>query len=99
MQLKTKDKFESAEDLKGKVLVDLKDRVSDPVNPFGYIEPGHGLRGKLRFLSSDEDLDHMYSVHKRKPLQITLWCYGLSSIRGLKRSSTDCYDHGHICIS
>ena len=77
------------EDLKSKVLVDLKDKVSDPVDPFGYIEPGHGLCGKVRFLSSDEDLDHMYSVHKRKPFEVTLWCYGLSSVRGLKRSSTD----------
>ena len=41
----------------------------------GYIEPGHGKKGKQRELSDDEDLVQMYTLHKRKH-DILLWCYG-----------------------
>ena len=78
------------EALKRQVLVDYKEKVCDPIHPFGYIEPGHGLRGKLRFLVCDEDLHHMYCIHKKKPYEITLWCYGPSDVRGMKRSSSEC---------
>ena len=88
--LKTKAKFESVDDLKKQILADHKEKVCDPIDQFGYIEPGHGLRGKLRFLVSNEDLQHMYSVHKRKPYEVKLWCYGPSDVPGVKRSSTDC---------
>ena len=41
---------------------------------FGYIEPGHGLKGKLKLLTTDQDLVEMYSVYKTKR-EILLWCY------------------------
>ena len=31
----------------------------------GYIEPGHGQKGKLRELSTDDDLKEMYVLYKR----------------------------------
>ena len=88
VQLKTKERFQSIEDLKGQILVDHGERVCKPIHPFGYIEPGRGLRGKLRFLVCNEDLNNMYSVHKRKTYEVTLWCYGPPDARGVQRSST-----------
>jgi hypothetical protein len=32
----------------------------------GYIEPGHGQKGKLRELTTDDDLQEMYILYKRK---------------------------------
>ena len=40
---------------------------------FGYIEPGHGARGKQRWLTSADDLKDMYSTHQGKK-EILLWC-------------------------
>ena len=58
---------------------DLKLYVTGVVENFdgtlGYIEPGHGTKGKMVFLSDDDDLYEMYVVHKRKP-EVLLWCYG-----------------------
>ena len=58
---------------------DLKVYVNEAVENFdgaiGYIEPGHGTKGKMVYLSDDEDLYEMYVVHKRKP-DVLLWCYG-----------------------
>ena len=41
----------------------------------GYIEPGHGLSGKKKWLTSEYDLSDMYEASKGK-CDITLWCYG-----------------------
>ena len=38
----------------------------------GYI---HGQKGKMRELSTDEDLSETYILHKRKR-EVLLWCYG-----------------------
>ena len=54
------------------MLEELMDKVSKPKRQVGYIEPGHGLRGKQRCPSSDDDLDKMYEVYKKG--EITLWC-------------------------
>ena len=40
----------------------------------GYIEPGHGCKGKQRWLYSDEDLQEMYSIYSGKD-EILLWCF------------------------
>ena len=41
---------------------------------FGYITPGHGLKGKLNSITAEQDLLEMYSVYKNKH-NILLWCY------------------------
>ena len=41
---------------------------------FGYIEPGHGVKGKQRWLMNNEDVADMYTVHEGKK-EILLWCY------------------------
>ena len=40
----------------------------------GYIEPGHGLKGRQRWLSGDDDLQEMYRLHPNRN-EILLWCY------------------------
>ena len=89
LQLKTKQKFESVDDLKRQMLAEYREKIGEPIEQLGYIEPGHGLRGKQRWLSSNNDLNQMYLVHKKKPYEITLWCLGPSGERGVKRPSTN----------
>lgn len=40
----------------------------------GYIEPGHGLKGKQRWLTTDDDLVTMYECYTRTK-EIILWCF------------------------
>ena len=40
----------------------------------GYVEPGHGWKGKQMWLNNDEDIDDLYRVC-RKVKTILLWCY------------------------
>ena len=40
---------------------------------FGFIVPGHGLRGRKEWLYSDEDVEDMIKVHNGS--SVTLWCY------------------------
>ena len=76
---------------------DVKDQLSDllkcKVTDIGYIEPGHGLKGKQQTLVDDDDIDEMYDVYKMKRCGITLWCYtfadGGAAPRSKKRTSLD----------
>ncbi len=49
---------------------------------FGYIEPGHGAKGKQCWLTSPDDLIDMYTIHGRKK-EILLWC--LTADQGQKK--------------
>ena len=49
--------------------------VEAPFNTIGYIEPGHGAKGKQCWLSTDQDLIDMYDLFARKKCEILLWCY------------------------
>ena len=52
----------------------------------GYIEPGHGSKGKKVWLCNDSDLKAMYNAHNKKKV-INLWCYTEKKCsRGKKRS-------------
>ena len=56
---------------------------------FGYIEPGHGLKGKKEWILDDDDLKHFLGKYQSNNKELTLWCYsqGLSHCkRGSKRS-------------
>lgn len=74
------------------LLDELKDylRAIEDVDPsldqLGYIEPGHGARGRQLWLSSSEDLKDMYSLYDNKG-EILFWCYGIkpSSVVSDKR--------------
>ena len=89
-------KFEKLEKLKWQVGESLKDAVENPVKTIGYIEHGHGMRGKQRWLTTDEDLVDMYEHFSSKnDAEILLWCYSpqegnttsgsTSTVRGEKR--------------
>ena len=51
-------KFTSIEDIKDKLSELLKCKVAE----IGYIEPGHGLKGKQQTLIDDDDIDEMYRL-------------------------------------
>ena len=40
----------------------------------GYIEPGHGLRGKQEWLCEDSDLNDMYAHYEGKK-EVIVWCF------------------------
>ncbi|XP_065885801.1 uncharacterized protein [Dysidea avara] len=40
---------------------------------YGYVEPGHGSKGKRRWLTSENDLTEMYNIYNGKK-EILLWC-------------------------
>ena len=52
--------FSSLESIKAA----LKDRGGDVSDGIGYIEPGHGLNGKQKWLLDDDDVSEMYAAHK-----------------------------------
>lgn len=90
LSMKTKQKYESIDSLKKQVVCEFGDKVGQPLKQLGYIEPGHGLRGKQRWLSSTEDLLNMYEIHGKK--EITLWCFGNSGTK--KRQLDDTEENG-----
>ena len=82
--------FSSLKSLKEQVLSKCDGKASVD-SGFGYIEPGHGVKGKQRWLMSDEDVVDMYTIHDGKK-EILLWCY---SQDGSKRPrSPDNADEG-----
>ena len=54
------------------------------IEQLGYIEPGHGAKGKQRWLSSAEDLKDMYTIHENKN-EILFWCTGRKECVSAKR--------------
>ena len=53
----------------------VKEEVSEFQGILGYVEPGHGSKGKMRELHDDEDVTEMYVLHKRRS-DVLLWLYG-----------------------
>ena len=50
---------------------------------FGYIKPGHGLRGKKEWVLDNEDLKELFGKceGKKSVKQLTLWCYSYNSAK------------------
>ena len=69
--LKAENKFYTIDDLRKCI----KEEIEQFADTVGYVEPGHGIKGKMMCLGDDEDLSEMYVVHKRKS-EVLLWCYG-----------------------
>ena len=60
-------------------LIELKQKIEDEVglikkDQIGYMEPGHGKKGKKKEFEDDQDLHDMYT--SLKGCEILLWCYG-----------------------
>lgn len=55
---------------------ELKDCLSGTLpcgfTQLGYIEPGHGLKGKTQWIVEDDDLVEMYAKYRK--YDILLWC-------------------------
>lgn len=84
--LKLQAKLDSVEELKKK-LTELYSQYTDNYEIlFGYIHPGHGMKGKQEPVCSDEELEAMYQLHKKRK-RILLWlkCKPVSR----KRNSSD----------
>lgn len=65
-------KFDSAlefEEMLKKRFPQLKGDVT-----FGYIEPGHGLKGRQHWITDDDELRSMYKLYSGKK-EIIIWCY------------------------
>lgn len=84
-------------------LSDFRKRVEDEIGTIegmiGYVEPGHGQKGKQREISDDEDLMEMYIIHRSKH-DILWWSCGdvegqdLSSVRkSRKRPHSNEFKH------
>ena len=90
-RLTAKEKYKDFEGLKKAILTELKGQVEDPIRQLGYIEPGHGLRGKQRWLSTNKDMNGMYQLHQRRK-ELLLWTYAVSVASagvGKKRPRSD----------
>ena len=97
------ERCESIEELKQSVIESCED-VPSSLETFGYIQPGHGAKGKQRWLISEKDLIDIYKCHGNK--EILLWCYRKSQTSDAdKRSKRPCSpssrlslkNHDHPC--
>ena len=93
-KLATTNQFKTIDELQSHMLQSLDLSTDD----FGYIEPGHGLKGRQRWLSGDDDLQEMYRLNENRN-EIMLWCYTCeqsgSEIKSTrKRSASKDQDEG-----
>lgn len=65
-------KFTDISAMRSRLAVDFHDCIGENKFDFGYIQPGHGIKGRQQSLTKNEDLMTMYELHKRRK-QIVLW--------------------------
>ena len=58
----------------------------------GYIEPGHGMKGRKQWLFNDDDVKYMYSKHSGRR-NILLWAYSHQVKHSGKRSDSNFDGH------
>ena len=76
-----KRKFKTVDEIKEAIEECCESNVSLPIDSLGYVEPGHGAKGKQRWLITDADVTDMYKAHQGKK-EILLWCYSKGSSHG-----------------
>ena len=70
-KLKSNKAFTSVDDMIGELSKVLPSKFTQ----LGFIEPGHGLRGKTQWLHDDDDLRSMYAMYAgKRSREIILWC-------------------------
>ena len=67
----------------------------------GYLEPGHGMKGRKQWLNTDDDVEVMYEKHAGNYIQ--LWSYSHSNNKGrqnqgIKAGGSNFQDHKE-CLS
>lgn len=80
-------KFTNISAMRSRLAVDFHECIGENEFDFGYIQPGHGIKGRQQSLTKNEDLMTMYELHKRRK-QIVLWLK-LSRIQQVKLSCTE----------
>lgn len=84
--LRSKQKFLTLEEVKQQIVTDCKGKVPDYISTIGYIAPGHGLSGKKKWMTSDQDLSDMYTALSGK-FDAIFWCYGPNTPTELSRGT------------
>ena len=71
-------RFTSSMEIKDQLQESLKEHISCDKFGIGYIEAGRqGVRGKMRWIFSSEDINDMYkSYRSASRTEIILWCDG-----------------------
>ena len=80
-------KFSDVSIMKNQLSTDFAEFIKDAQFSFGYIQPGHGAKGRQQPLEVNEDLSTMYSVHSGKK-QIILWVKVIKGKRPLAANNT-----------
>ena len=68
--LNSSQRFTTIDDLKKS----LSEELEIQIGGFGFVEPGHSLKGREHWLLRDKNLQDMYSMYKKRH-DITLWCF------------------------
>ena len=53
----------------------LFEHLQENVLDMGFIEPGHGVKGKQQWLTENADLEEMYALFKKKTRNCSLVLY------------------------
>ena len=77
-------KFTTVHEVRQAIDEKCQSDVEVPVQNIGYVEPGHGPKGKQRWLITEGDLAEMYKCHQGKK-EILLSCYKEGLSRGTAR--------------
>ena len=64
--------FSSVDDMKHTLCEDFSDFMLESSIQFGYIVPGHGLKGKQIVIGADDDLAMLYNCYRGKRC-VMLW--------------------------
>ena len=88
-KLRTSKRFTSFTDIKDKLLESLSEHIPGDKFDIGYIEAGRqGVRGKMRWIFSSNDIDDMYkSYNSASKTEVILRCDGRKQAAGKKRPS------------
>ena len=68
---------ETIDEMKKLILSSFPSDVPQPLVDkleFGYVEPGHGLKGKKEWIVDDDDMQEFWEKYRGKK-EVTLWCY------------------------
>ena len=80
----TRKKFVNVEELKSQLQKSLDEHVSnESAMNFGYIEPSkQGVRGKMRWTFTADDLKDMYAAYEQKTqTEVLIWCDGRKVVK------------------
>ena len=80
-------KFSDVYVMKNQLSVDFAEYIQETEFTFGYIQPGHGAKGKQKSLEERDDLTTMYELYSKRK-QIVLWLKVAKTKRPLKVDDT-----------